>query len=75
MILAGFALASVVRWWISRERWIKDGLFHVPGGWLAISWSSRGDWAMRPTHVAEERSAKAAKEGRPRLASDFQASD
>ena len=31
--------------------------------------------AMRPTHMAEERSAKAAKEGRPRLASDFQASD
>ena len=42
---------------------------------LAISWSNRGDGAMRPTHMAEERSAKAAKEGRPRLASDFQASD
>ena len=31
---------------------------------LAISWSNRGDGAMRPTHMAEERSAKAAKEGR-----------
>ena len=30
---------------------------------------------MRPKLMAEERSAKAAKDSRPRLASDFQASD
>lgn len=65
MILAGFALASGVRWWISRDSWIEDGLFHVPGGQLAISWSNSGDSAMRPVHMAEERSAKATKEGRP----------